>query len=103
MDRDSFILHVKADDIYKDIADKDEKWFDTSNYEIDRPFLQEKSKSVIGLMKNKLGWQIMKKFVGFRAKTYSYLEENNDEGKKQKGQKICVLKRNLNSKTKKNI
>ena len=55
MDRDSFILHVKADDIYKDIADNDEKRFDTSNYEIDRPFLQEKSKSVIGLMKNKLG------------------------------------------------
>ena len=45
----------------------------------------------------------MKKFVGLKAKTYSYLEENNDEGKKQKGQKICVLKRNLNSKTKKNI
>ena len=55
MDRDSFILHVKADDIYKDIAGNDEKRFDTSNYEIDRPFLQEKSKSVIGLMKNKLG------------------------------------------------
>ena len=31
-----FIVHVKTDDIYKDIADVETK-FDTSNFEIDRP------------------------------------------------------------------
>ena len=35
--RDSFIIHVKTDDTYKEIAKDVEKWFDTSNYEIDRP------------------------------------------------------------------
>ena len=30
----------------------------------------------------------MKKFVGLRAKTNSYLKDNNDEEKKQKAQKI---------------
>ena len=35
-------------------------------------------------MKDELGGQIMKKFVGLRAKTHSYLKENNDEDKKAK-------------------
>ena len=36
-------------------------------------------------MKNELGGQIMKEFLGLRAKTYSYLKENNDADKKTKG------------------
>ena len=35
----------------------------------------------------------MKHLVGSRAKTYSYLKDNNDEGKKAKGVKNCVIKR----------
>ena len=46
-------------------------------------------------MKDKLGGQIMKKFVGLRAKTYTYLKDKNDEDKKVKGTKKCVIKRNL--------
>ena len=42
---------------------------------------------MIGLMKHETGGQILKKFVGLWAKTYSYLKDNNDEDKKQKGQK----------------
>ena len=34
MDTDSFIVHVKTDDIYRDIAEDIETRFDTSNYEI---------------------------------------------------------------------
>ena len=34
MDTDSFIVHVKTDDIYKDIAEDLEKTFDPSNDEI---------------------------------------------------------------------
>ena len=37
----------------------------------------------------------MKKFVGLRAKTYSYLKDNNDEDKKAKGTKTCFIKRKL--------
>ena len=43
-DTDSFIVHVKTDDIYKDIAEDVEKRFDTSNFVIDRPFLKGKNK-----------------------------------------------------------
>ena len=34
MDTDSFIVHVKTDDIYKDIAENLETRFGTSNLEI---------------------------------------------------------------------
>ena len=33
MDTDSFIMHIKTEDFYKDIADDVERWFDTSNYD----------------------------------------------------------------------
>ena len=32
MDTDSFIIHIRTEDFYKDNADDVEKWFDTSNY-----------------------------------------------------------------------
>ena len=38
-------------------------------------------------MKDELGGQIMKEFVGLRTKTQSYLKENNDEDKKPTIQK----------------
>ena len=54
-----------------------------------------KNKTVIGRMKDELGGQqIMKEFVGLRAKTYICLEGNNDEDKKAKGRTKCVIKRN---------
>ena len=42
MDTDSFIVYIKADDIYKDIAEDVETRSDTSNCELDRPFSKEK-------------------------------------------------------------
>ena len=41
MDTDSFILYIKTDDIYKDIAEIADTRFGTSNYELKRP-LQKK-------------------------------------------------------------
>ena len=50
---------------------------------------------MIGLMKDELDGQVMKEFVGLRAKAYSYLKDNNDEDKKAKGTIKCVIKRKL--------
>ena len=60
MDTDSFIVYVKTDDIHKDIVEDVEKRFDTSNCEIDIPLPKGKNKKVLGLMKDKLGRQIIK-------------------------------------------
>ena len=68
MDTNIFIVHVKKDDIYEDIAEDVEKKFDSSNFEINKPLPKGKNKKVIGLMKDELGGQIMKEFVEVRAK-----------------------------------
>ena len=77
-----YIVYIKTDDIYNDIAEDVETRFDTSNYELDRPLPKEKKKKVIGLMKDELGRKIMTKFVGLRAKTYKYLIDDGSEDKK---------------------
>ena len=37
----------------------------------------------------------MKEFAGLRAKTNNYLKQKNDEDKKAKSTKKCVIKRKL--------
>ena len=71
MDIGSFIVYIKAYDIYKDITEDVETRFDTSNYNLERPLLKGKNEKVIGLMKDELGGKVMTKFVGLRVKTYS--------------------------------
>ena len=46
-------------------------------------------------MKDELGGRIMKEFVGLKAKSYSYFKEYNDENKKAKSKKKCIIKRKL--------
>ena len=93
MDTDSFIMNIKTEDFYKDIANDVEKRFDTSNYEVDRPLPTGKNKKAIGLMKDELGGRIITEFVALRPKTYSYLTDDCKEDKKAKGTKKCVIKR----------
>ena len=68
MDTDSFIIHIKTEDVYEDIADDVEKRLDTSNYGVNRPLPTGKNKKVIGLMKDELGGKIMIEFVVLRPK-----------------------------------
>ena len=69
MDTDRFIFHVKTEGVYK--------------------VLQK-------MLKNDLTLGL--KFVGLRAKKFSYLKDNNDDDKKAKGTKKCVITRKLESK-----
>ena len=52
MDTNSFIMRIKTEDFYKDIANDVEKRFDTSNYKVNRPLHIGKNKKVIGLIKD---------------------------------------------------
>ena len=106
MDTDSFIMHIKTEDFYKDIANDVERLFDTSNYDKkdNRPLPIGKNKKVIGLFKDELGGKIMTEFCALRAKAYSFLidgysdddyEKNKITNKKAKGTKKCIVKREI--------
>ena len=47
---ESFIIHIKTEDFYEDIADDVKKWFETSRYDDDiyRPLSKDMNKNVIG-------------------------------------------------------
>ena len=77
MDTDSFVIYIKTEDFYEDIANDVERWFDTSNYNENktgkRPLPICKNKKVIDLFKDELGGKIMEVFCALRAKIYAYL------------------------------
>ena len=95
MDSNSFTMHIKTEDSYKDIPGDVERRSDTSNYGVDRPLPTGKNKKVIGLMKDELGGKIMTEFVALKPKTYSYLMDDGWSDKKAKGTKKCAIKRIL--------
>ena len=55
-------------DIVEDVKTR----FKPSKYKLNRPLQKGKSKKVISVMKDELSGKIMKEFVGFKTKTYSY-------------------------------
>ena len=77
--------------IHKNIHDVQTR-FDTWKYELDRPLPKVKIK-VIRLMKDKLGWKMMTKFIGLKVKTANYLIDYSSEDKKAQDTKKCVIKK----------
>ena len=66
MDTDIFIIHIKTEDFYEDIANDVKKWSDTSNYGVVRPILRGMNKKVMELMKDDWGGNIMIKIAALR-------------------------------------
>ena len=97
MDTNSFIIHIEAEDFYKDTANDVNRWFDASAYneKDERPFTTGKNKKVIGKFKDELNGKIMKEFCALRAKAYAYLMEDSSKHKKAKGTKKCIIKKEI--------
>ena len=97
MDTNSFVIHIITEDFYDYIANDVGRQFDTSNYDGNdkRPLPIGENKKVMSLFKDELGRKIMNEFCALRAKTYTYLMDNDSEKKKAKGTKKCVIKRRL--------
>ena len=83
MDTDSFIIHIKTENFYKDIADDIEERYDISDYKSYRPLPKEINKNAMDLIKDKLKGKIFKTFVALRSKTYSYLKDDDKNVKKE--------------------
>ena len=97
MDTDSFAINIFTEDFFEDINNDVERWFDISNYDQNdkRPLQIGVNKEVIGMFKDELRGKIMKEFCALRAKTYAYLMDDDNEHKKAKGTKKCIIKRRM--------
>ena len=60
MDTGSFMVYVKTEDIYLDIAKYVKTRLDPSNYELDRPLPKGINQKVLGLVKNELCRKVMR-------------------------------------------
>ena len=91
------LLLTLKPNIFENISNDVEKWFDTSNYEKSdkRPLPVGKNKKVPGLFKDELGGKIMVEVVALRPKIYAYLMDGGSDHKKAKGTKKCVIKQKL--------
>ena len=87
VDTYSFIIHIKTEDVYEDIAEDVEKRFNISNYEVNKPLLREKNKKKIELRKDDLVGNVMTECTALTPKTYSDLMDNGDSDKKVREQK----------------
>ena len=91
------MLWILKHDFYKDISNDVDKWFDTSNYDENdnRPLEIGKNKKFIGKFKDELGGKIMTEFCALRAKAYAFKLDSDNEVKKAKGTKKCIVKREI--------
>ena len=95
MDTNIFIVYIKTEDIYSDIAKDVETRFDSSNCKLDRPLPKETNEKIIRLIKDELDGKIMTQFAVLGPKTYSYLTYENNKNKKVKSTKKFVVKGEL--------
>ena len=82
MDTDSFVIHIKTDDV--------DKLIDTSKYKKDdnKPLPIGINQGVLGKFKDELKGKIMTEFIVLRAKTYAYLLDDDSVNiKKLKAQR----------------
>ena len=94
MDTDSFVINIKTEDFYKDIASDVKKWFDISKYD-ENVFPIGKTKKVIGKFKDELEGKIMTEFCALRGKAYAFKLDNDTEHEKAKVKKKSLIKREL--------
>ncbi len=80
-DTDSLCYEIQTDDVYKDIKNDADKWYDTSNYDKDHPsgLYSGKNKKVIGYFKDECGGKFITEFVGLKAKLSPTLTRRRTE------------------------
>ena len=70
LDTNSFVVYIKTEDIYIDVAKDVETRFDTSSYQLRRSL-----PNVIRLMYDELGVETLIVFAEMRTKRHSYLTD----------------------------
>lgn len=91
-DTDSLLYLIKTKDFYKDMQSHLSQ-YDTSNFEENNVYnIPRQNAQIPGIFKDEMGGEVIKEFVGLRAKLYCIQSERR-QIKKAKGISKCVTKR----------
>ena len=104
-DTDSLIYDVETEDVYADICNDVDKWFDTSDYKEDHPsgIRTEINKKVPGKFKDEACGQQIEEAVALCPKSYSIKTyEDGEENKNCKGITKTVTKNTISHEDYKN-
>ncbi len=96
-DTDSLCYEIQTDDVYKDISEDVNEWFDTCDFNPNHSIglHTNKNKKAIGFFKDECGGDDIVEFVGLRPKSYSYETTSEKVEKKCKGVKDYVIKKHI--------
>ena len=78
---DSFVINIFTEDVFEDINNDVQRWFDTSDYDKNdkRPLQTGINKKVTRVFKDELGGKIVKEFCALRANSYAYLMDDDSK------------------------
>ena len=86
MDTDSFIVHIKSEDVYENLTrDVETRSGTSNNIKIHLPI--GKNKKLIRLMKDEMGGKIMKEVATLRSQMHSCLTDEDLLARKEKAQR----------------
>lgn len=96
VDTDAFLLNVYCDSFYADMKENLDR-YDTSDFPENNIFeMPRVNKKIPGLMKDELNGEVLKSFIGLRAKMYVMkTEKSENKIRKAKGIKKCVVKKQI--------
>ena len=96
-DTDSLMYEIQTEDFYVDISADVKHRFDISNYSDNHPsgIPSGFNKKVPGMFKDEVDGKVIDKFVGLRAKLYSYKMFEGEESIKCKRVKKSVVKNSI--------
>ncbi|XP_068707630.1 uncharacterized protein [Montipora foliosa] len=101
-DTDSLTYEIETNDVYQDFWD-DKDRFDNSDYSQHSQYFDRTNKKVFGKFKDEAAGVPITEFVGLRSKMYSYMKDNDKDGKTVKGIKKNIIKKNITHENYKNV
>jgi len=94
-DTDSLVYNITTDDVYADMYEKMDIYYDTSDYPPEHKLHSKKNAKVVGLFKDELNGTPIAEFVGLRAKMYSLRLSDGSSKKTAKGIKKSFQKKHI--------
>jgi hypothetical protein len=91
------MYEFSTDDLYKDMKEDLDEYYDTSDYKPDHPNFSERNKKTVGKWKDEMNGMPIQEIVALKAKMYSVLTPTaeNSEKKVAKGISRVFLNRHL--------